>query len=371
MIHCRSICALPLAIGLLAAGCGISVLDLHDQLDLHRGSFHDKLSAKGALAREFLACIGRAHDEPKSDLGLSSADEPRLSGLVFKPIQTLVERVKGQRPKQADSLLPLQELFADDELVRHRRLDLGTLRRVVEIVRQWYAHLDFDENDLAQDSSRFAQLLLAYNKAYFGGVQFVPEPMPPGGGMRGVRKVISSGFVDRNGNARTFPGLSADVQNESGARTTASASSVDSQRVSADLTRVFLEAFFDAAFRVPALHGATALQVERKSSAPSYPEFDAEHPLIPLDALARVTRDALRAEAVVTALVGKAVRGGGAFGMNNETLAATMETAAGVIAKKLVEHEGFCYYQVMKGMTPIADKTDRPSHGQVGSTVIS
>jgi hypothetical protein len=45
--------------------------------------------------------------------------------------------------------------------------------------------------------------------------------------------------------------------------------------------------------------------------------------------------------------VGKAVRGGSVFSTQNETLAATLETAAGVMAKKLVEHEGFCYYQVI------------------------
>jgi hypothetical protein len=54
----------------------------------------------------------------------------------------------------------------------------------------------------------------------------------------------------------------------------------------------------------------------------------------------------LRAEAAVTSLVGRAVRGGSVFGTQNETLAASLETAAGVIAKKLVEHEGFCYFQV-------------------------
>jgi hypothetical protein len=51
----------------------------------------------------------------------------------------------------------------------------------------------------------------------------------------------------------------------------------------------------------------------------------------------------------VTSLVGKAVRGGSVFGTQNETLAATLETAAGVMAKKILEHEGFCYYQVSEG----------------------
>lgn len=54
----------------------------------------------------------------------------------------------------------------------------------------------------------------------------------------------------------------------------------------------------------------------------------------------------MRAQAAVTSLVGKKVRGGSIFSAQNETLAATIETAAGVIAKKLAEHEGFCYFQV-------------------------
>jgi hypothetical protein len=56
----------------------------------------------------------------------------------------------------------------------------------------------------------------------------------------------------------------------------------------------------------------------------------------------------------VTSLVGKSVRGGSVFSAQNETLAATLETAAGVMAKKLVEHEGFCYYQVIGGKGGIA-----------------
>ena len=170
-----------------------------------------------------------------------------------------------------------------------------------------------------------------------------------GAGLRGVVKVTSKGFVDRSGNALLFPGISAEIEVSPANSVRMSATTVDSQRVSADLMRIFLEAFFDAAFRVPAVHGATALRVGPNSQESPYPEFDADHPTISLEALARVTRDALRAEAAVTSLVGKAVRGGSVFGTQNETLAATLETAAGVMAKKLVEHEGFCYYQVSEG----------------------
>lgn len=83
-----------------------------------------------------------------------------------------------------------------------------------------------------------------------------------------------------------------------------------------------------------------ALRVGPKSQESAYPEFDANHPSIPLVALARVTRDTLRAEAAVTSLVGKAVRGGSVFGIQKATLAAPLETAAGVMAKNSSSTKG-------------------------------
>jgi hypothetical protein len=207
-------------------------------------------------------------------------------------------------------------------------------------------------------------MLLTYNKAYFGDLSYTAGSGSTGTGPRGVVKVTSQGFVDRGGNAFLFPGISAEVQMSPSGSVRASASMVDSQRVSADLTRIFLEAFFDTAFRVPAVHGATALQVVPNSLESSYPEFDADHPAIPLEALARVTRDSLRAEAAVVSMVGKAVRGGSVFGTQNETLAASLETAAGVIAKKLVEHEGFCYFQVIAGQPTIAPRNQNEPNGK-------
>jgi hypothetical protein len=190
-------------------------------------------------------------------------------------------------------------------------------------------------------------LLLAYNKAYFGDIRYTAGP-GTGSGLRAVARVTSDGFIDRNGNVWRFPGLSVEVTKEPGQRPAAASSQVDSRRIAADLTRVFLEAFFDAAFREPAVEGATALRIQWKAAGRPYPLFDADHPPIPLDAFARVTRDALRAEAAVTSEVGKAVRGGSIFSTQNETLAASLETAAGVIAKKLVEHGGFCYFQTIQ-----------------------
>jgi hypothetical protein len=193
-------------------------------------------------------------------------------------------------------------------------MDLHKLRKVVDVIKQWHIHFDFDEDALAEDESRFAQLLLAYNKAYFGDIRYTAESGAGSNqGLRATARVTSDGFVDRNGNVWRFPGL-----------------------------------FFDAAFREPAVGGATALQVRWRDSIRPYPAFDADHPPISLDAFARVTRDALRAEAAVTSEVGKAVRGGSIFSTQNETLAASLEAAAGVIAKKLVEHGGFCYFHTIQ-----------------------
>ncbi|MEQ1795861.1 MAG: hypothetical protein ABL970_16895, partial [Nitrospira sp.] len=265
-------------------------------------------------------------------------------GRLRAPVHALVERIYDRGRDNRASLRALTDMVDEFADPAQRRLDLGKLRQVTDAIHHWHVHLDFDEEALGKDSSLFARLLLAYNRAYFGDVTFSAAPDAATGTFRGVAQVTSRGFVDRNGSTFRFPGLSASVQVDASHTVEWSATPIDSRRVSADLTRVFLEAFFDAAFRVPAVQQATALRAA--TPATPYPAFDAAHAPISLDALATVTRDALRTEAVVTSLVGKAVRGGSLFGTNNETVAATLETAAGVFAKKLVEHEGFCYFQI-------------------------
>ena len=329
----------------LLSGCSSPLLELRDDRDLYRSSFQEKLAAGSAEAKEFLACTQRAHGGDRLPLsvtatGLAPAPADRLQTPVYALLQRLHERT-GAALGDVPLLADMAADFADPA---RRRIDLDKLRHVTEAARHWHSHLDLDEEALKRDASLFTWLLAAYQKAYFGDVTFAVAPDADAGTVRGVVQVVTRGFVDRSGNVLRFPGLSASVQIDAARQVDLSASSVDSRRLSADLTRLFFEAFFDAAYRVPAVRTATALQT---SSEPSpYPAFDPLHPPITLDDLATVTRAALRAEAIVTSAVGKAVRGGGLFGTNNETVAATLETAAGVFAKKLVEHEGFCYFQV-------------------------
>ena len=350
-----------LALLLVQAGCSSSVLQLRDQLDLHRGEFRQKLANKKELAEKFLACTKQAHDEPlneQRDGATSPGPLPLQSfegqATSVRPLASVIDRIRQRHQVKGASLSILANVLDDLANDATARIDLDKLTQVIEVARQWHGHLGLDEDQLEQDSSRFARMLLAYNKAYFGDLSFAARPDIAGIGLRGVVQMTSKGFVDRSGNTLLFPGISAEIEVSLANSVHISATRVDSQRISADLTRIFLEAFFDTAFRVPAVHGATALRVGPNSQESPYPEFDANHPAIPLEALARVTRDALRAEAAVTSLVGRTVRGGSVFSIQNETLAATLETAAGVIAKKLVEHEGFCYYQVTEGKPTIA-----------------
>lgn len=112
--------------------------------------------------------------------------------------------------------------------------------------------------------------------------------------------MTSRGFVDRSGNALLFPGISAGLEISPAHSVRISAISVDSQRVSADLTLIFPEAYFNESFRVSAIHGATALRGGPNSQEPPYPEFDVDHSPISLEILAQVTRDALRVGAALT-----------------------------------------------------------------------
>ena len=348
-----AVCAL-LALLLVQTGCSSSVLQLRDQLDLHFGGYRQKLDDKKELVTKFLACTRQAHDEPLNERRATSASpdplfqqSPEGQSTSVRPLTSLIDRVRWRHQGKDTSLSILADVLDDVANDANARIDVDKLKQVIDVARQWHGHFGLDEDQLEQDSSRFARILLAYNKAYFGDLSFMARSDYAGAGPRGVVKVVSNGFVDRSGNVLLFPGISSDTEVGPANSVRMSAGTIDSQRVSADLMRIFLEAFFDAAYRVPAIHGATALTVGPTFQEVAYPEFDANRPMISLEALARVTRDALRAEAVVTSLVGKAVRGGSVFSTQNETFAATLETAAGVIAKKLVEHEGFCFYQVI------------------------
>lgn len=346
-----------LVILLVEAGCSSAVLQLRDQANVHHGTFRQKLIGKKELAAKFLDCTKQAHDEPLSeqpDIETSanalSLETPEGQATSVRPLSAVIETIRRRHPNEGAFLSLLDAVLDDAVNDATARIDLDKLTQVIETIQRWRGYLDLDKDQLGGDFSRFARMLLTYNTAYFGDLSFAASPDQAGAGLRRVVKVTSRGFVDRSGNVLLFPGISEEREMSPADSARMSGARVDSQRVSADLMRIFMEALFDTAFRVPAVHGATALRAGSNAEESPYPEFNADHPPISLEALGQVTRDALRAEAAVTSYVGKTVRGGSVFGTHNETLAATLETAAGVMAKKLIEHEGFCYFKVTQGL---------------------
>ncbi len=330
----------------LLSGCASSTVHLREPSLLI-----DRIRARQDLAKPFSICTAQAYrgrsagatgepgpPQPAVEAAKLSSDSVALTAAVQDSLALTSD-------EDIDTVLALVREMVDPA---ERRVDLNRLARLVELARRVHTRLRIDEDGLAKDTSLFARLLLAYNKAYFGDFSFKAEPAPAGDSIRGVTKVTSSGFVDRNGNVFVFPGLSSEVEipTQKDRPVRFRTGDMDSRRIASDLVRVFLEALFDAAFRVPAEQNSTAVTVMWGDPPRPYPKFDADHPPIALDQFARVSRDALRAEAAAMSAVGKAVRGGGVFGTNNETLAAALETAAGVIAKKLAEHELFCYFLV-------------------------
>lgn len=355
-------------IGVLTLSAGCASLDqplreLPKLSLIERARWHQKIQDDRELAERFIACSGQTYGEQSVGKPAGLAPQDGSPGMELARIKAakLVNRVVRsldlplEEGRQDLKALLTQLIDTDEQEIklgslgrrlkkhiakREQSLGLGryiNLATTPQLVEHLHARIRDDEDQMARTGSRFERLLVAYNRAYFGNIRFEPPANDQMASERmritGVNRKVSAGFVDRNGTTFAFPGLSPDLHS----------GSADSRRIASDLTRIFLEALFDAAFQVPAVEGATALKIE------GYPRFDSTNPPIPIDELAKVTTDALRAEAAVISHVGELIRGGGGLGINNETLASVLETAAGVIAKKLAEHELFCYYRALSG----------------------
>ncbi|MCE9536991.1 MAG: hypothetical protein K8R65_11370, partial [Nitrospirae bacterium] len=189
------------------SACSSSVLQLRDQLDLHRGTFRQKLADKKELTAKFLACTRQAHDElpgDRRDTGTSPQSFAQLTpegqATSVRPLAAVIEKIRLRHQDKGASLSILAHVLDDLANESNTRIDVDKLKQVIEAARQWQGHLGLDEDQLEQDSSRFTRTLLTYNKAYFGDLSFSTKPDAAGGAPHGVVRVTSKGFVDRSGN---------------------------------------------------------------------------------------------------------------------------------------------------------------------------
>ncbi len=161
-----------LVILLVQAGCSASILQLHDHPDLHRGEFRQKLADKKELATKFLACTGQAHDEPPSERRDAGTSPESLSlqtqegqAMSVRPLADVIETIRRRHPDKGASLSILANVLNDAANDATARIDLDKLKQVINTAGRWHGHLGLDEDQLEQDSSRLARMLLAYNKA--------------------------------------------------------------------------------------------------------------------------------------------------------------------------------------------------------------
>jgi len=215
---------------------------------------------------------------------------------------------------------------------------------------------EFMQSEL-KDQKPFFKLLTLYHRDYFGSPAF--KAGSGAGTEEGQLILETGGFVDRNGNAVAFPTWSLAI-NQGGNKLSVSATSINSARISSDLIRLFVEALFDSIFYVPAQPQSSAAMDKLKlfaNSENAYPTWDTiqfkdqNGTIVTPIVKESIFFASTQTEALATAAMGKAIRGGLVGGLNNETLAAAVETAAGVTAKKLTEHEVYCYFNARYGRT--------------------
>ena len=102
---------------LLQTACSSSILQLRDQLDLHRGTFRQKLAGKKELTAKFLACTRQAHDELPGDRRDTETSPQALAQLIQEGQATSVRPladvqslggVRERVQRRADGLGPRQ-----------------------------------------------------------------------------------------------------------------------------------------------------------------------------------------------------------------------------------------------------------------------
>jgi hypothetical protein len=288
-------------------------------------------------------------------------------------VQVLLAQVETIKKKMAGEVLSsssLEKLIADlvDPNRRHN-IDFVVHQEAFVIFSQAAEQVqplrlvdDILQSDLKGETT-FHKLLTLYYRDYFGSMTIKAQPVSSPGSERVDFSLESGGFIDRNGHSFSFPGWSLEITQSNGKKVSVAATSVDSKRLTSDLVRIFVEAFFDAAFYVPADSQATAV-VDKlqllKGTKDAYPAWtglqftDKKQALMNTEVSGGIAKAGTQAEAFVTAAMGKAVRGGVITSLNNETLAAGAETAAGVVAKKLVEREVYCYYKTKYDSSPVS-----------------
>lgn len=154
---------------------------------------------------------------------------------------------------------------------------------------------------------------------------------------RVLGKIATEGFVTRGGQDIKMPAIEAELDLASGK---SKVTKVDTTAVASDLVRVLLHAVYDAHDRIPGVTNATGyskdLKTQLGTNDPKKTKVDAAD-------FGEIEARAARVELLVSTGVGRLVRGLGIVALNNEAIAAAIETAVGVAARKHTEKVLWCW----------------------------
>jgi len=150
----------------------------------------------------------------------------------------------------------------------------------------------------------------------------------------------TTGFVARGGTSYSFPSLEA--QFDPTRDRVIQVSEIDFTVVGSDLIRVLLHAIFDAHHGLPAVSTATGVGIQHpdalKANGPGVPGHISE------DDFGKVEEFASRVEGATGAAIGRVVRGVSWIALNNEALAALIETTVAVAVRKFAEKAAWCWF---------------------------
>lgn len=150
-------------------------------------------------------------------------------------------------------------------------------------------------------------------------------------------RIEDSGLVTRGGQKLAFPAVEASFTLGSSEYTR---TDVDFVAVGSDLIRVLLHAVYDSDMQLPAVSNATGI------TAPLEPLSENDPTITNVDPaeFEKVQTRATQVEAVVSAGIGRVIRGISFLSLNNEALATAIETAIGLAVRKQIEKVVWCWY---------------------------
>ena len=159
----------------------------------------------------------------------------------------------------------------------------------------------------------------------------------------------NAGFIARDGSKYSFSG-----QSKTGEKL-----SIDHNQIGADIIRIFLEGVRDTYHPLPVSPDSTLAQNKEKLKEEfkeiQFDIFGKEdlkwhvgnksyfyENKVDENKFNEIETDGKKSEATTATAVGKAIRGGFVGSLNNEALAKTLETAAGVISRQTTERYKWC-----------------------------